>query len=133
MSDKACYWSVKSGFLFGWLILLSSCSNILEFESIGSCGVFDNQAPLRSWNSVDGMVRYDQTRMEFFVVARFPGDSNLSVLRVCNFPAAYMVDEFPIRFFGSEFDSITEDRIEEDGRSATIRPFEITYIERVRK
>ncbi|WP_143960638.1 hypothetical protein [Litoribacter populi] len=115
------------------LSFLYSCSNILEFESIDPCINDPEKVVVRTWSSVDGLVRYDQERMEYFIVARFPEADNLTVLRTCNIPSEFASDQAEIRFFGNEYSPLVEETVIEDNREAKVVPFEITYIERVVK
>ena len=115
------------------LSLLSSCSNIIEFESIEACVLYEEKVVIRNWSSVDGLVRYDQERMEYFIVARFPGDEELTVLRTCNLPSEFASDRANIRFFGNEYSPLVEELVIEEEQQARLVPFEITYIERVVK
>jgi len=123
----------QSGYLilFGLFGVLS-CTNILDFEEIAPCPSFQNLEVNRIWNSIDGLVRFDQERGEYFIVARFPNDENLTVLRTCNLPSGYLEDRKLIRFFGNEYLSIMEEIVEEESGMAFIVPFEITWIETVR-
>lgn len=124
---------IEPFFIWIGLLLPFGCSNILEFESISPCGIYDSQSSLRFWNSVDGLVRFDSDRSEFFIVAVFPGEEELTVLRTCNIPTEFLSDRQPIRFFGNEFEAEYEELVEEEESVALIVPFEITYIERVRR
>ncbi|GHB27338.1 hypothetical protein [Mongoliitalea lutea] len=120
--------------LFGIGVLgFSSCTNILDFEEIASCPTLRSLEVNRVWNSVDGLVRFDNDRQEFFIVARFPNDENLTVLRTCNLPASYLEDRKLIRFFGNEYIPFSEELVMEETGSARIVPFEITWIETVRR
>lgn len=115
------------------IFLLSiSCTNILDFEEATPCPWLQDFEQNRTWNSIDGLVRYEEVREEYFIVARFPGDEQLTVLRACNIPSEYLSDRALIRFFGNEYMPIIEEFIEEDSTVAQIVPFEITYIETVR-
>ncbi|PRY85701.1 hypothetical protein [Mongoliibacter ruber] len=114
-------------------ILSTSCTNILDFEEATPCPWLQDFEQVRVWNSVDGLVRFDTVREEYFIVARFPGDDSLSVLRACNIPSEYLSDRALIRFFGNEYLPLFEEFIEEEDKLAQIVPFEITYIETVRK
>lgn len=116
-----------------FVLTVTSCNNILDFESVGPCGLYNSDNSVRFWNSVDGLVRYDSQRLEYFIVAVFPGESDLSVLRACNIPQEFLTDRAPIRFFGNEFEPETVELVEDSGNSSQIFPFEITYIERVRR
>ncbi len=111
-----------------------SCSNILEYESITPCGTFENQNLVRSWSNVHGLVRFDSEHQQFFIVARFPGEEDLSVLNTCNIPSEYLSDQAEIKFFGNEY-TVTNDSlfIQSESRRKTVlaKPFEITFIERV--
>jgi hypothetical protein len=127
------YIFIRLTLLFAGLSFTASCNNIIEFESIAPCGVNERSRSVRDWSSVDGLVRFDATRSEYFIVARHPEDKNLSVLRTCNIPAEFRVDRTPIRFFGNEMETIFPEIVMEDDKIAYILPFEITYLERVVK
>ncbi len=111
-----------------------SCSNILEFESITPCGIMEGRNIVRSWSNINGLVRYDEELNQFFIVARYPGESELSVLDVCNIPSEFLSDKSEIKFFGNEY-SVGNDSLfvhsETRRKSVLARPFEITFIEHV--
>lgn len=114
-------------------LVSTSCTNILDYEDATPCYWIRDFEVKRAWNTADGLVRFDESRQEYFIIARFPGDENLTVLRTCNLPSEYLSERAVIRFFGNEYVPIFEEFIEEEDRKAQIVPFEITYIETVRK
>jgi hypothetical protein len=103
----------------------------LEYESIAECAEFRNLEVERTWNNVDGIIRFEPQRNQYFIVARYPGARDLSVLSSCNLPQEFQKDKLEIKIFGNEFPNHSEpDSVITPSGSARIKVFEVTFVER---